>query len=142
MPSSPSLCVDASLIVSLLVEPGSPLQPLWQRWVEEGRELAAPTLVFFEVANALYQSEKHGRLSSIASDTLFAAASGLPLRLYRDSALHLHALRLARDFSLPACYDAHYLALAERLGGELWTCDRRLANAVAPRFPWVRLAPG
>jgi predicted nucleic acid-binding protein len=33
----------------------------------------------------------------------------------------------------------HYLALAERLGAALWTCDRRLASAVQARCPWVQL---
>jgi len=31
------------------------------------------------------------------------------------------------------------LALAERLGAEFWTADRRLCQAVAARLPWVRL---
>jgi predicted nucleic acid-binding protein len=35
-----------------------------------------------------------------------------------------------------AAYDSFYLALAQRLGCELWTFDRRLANAAAA--PWVR----
>jgi len=38
-------------------------------------------------------------------------------------------LDLAARFSLPAIYDAHYLALAERLGSEFWTADRRLGQA-------------
>jgi hypothetical protein len=35
-----------------------------------------------------------------------------------------------------AAYDSFYLGLAERLGCELWTADRRLRNAVD--LPWVR----
>jgi len=38
-----------------------------------------------------------------------------------------------------AVYDAHYLALAERLGAEMWTADRRLCQAVGAALPWVRL---
>ena len=36
-------------------------------------------------------------------------------------------------------YDAHYLALAERLGAEFWTADRRLQQAVGATLLWVRL---
>jgi predicted nucleic acid-binding protein len=53
--------------------------------------------------------------------------------------LHWRAMDLAERFSLPAVYDAHYLALAERLGGEFWTADRRLVEAVQGALPWVRL---
>jgi hypothetical protein len=34
------------------------------------------------------------------------------------------------QFSLPATYDAHYLALAERENCEFWTADTRLFNAI------------
>jgi hypothetical protein len=44
-----------------------------------------------------------------------------------------------RPLSLPAAYDAHYLALAERVGAEFWTTDRRLANKVREALPWVHL---
>jgi predicted nucleic acid-binding protein len=35
-----------------------------------------------------------------------------------------------------AAYDSFYLSLAESLGCDLWTADRRLRNAVS--LPWVR----
>lgn len=49
-------------------------------------------------------------------------------------------MQLARQFNLPAAYDAHYLALAERLEAELWTLDRKLFNAVHPIFQRINLA--
>ncbi|MBC7227355.1 MAG: type II toxin-antitoxin system VapC family toxin [Thermoflexales bacterium] len=54
-----------------------------------------------------------------------------------DGELHRRALQLARAFSLPAAYDAHYLALAEQLGADFWTADLRLARAIQDRLPWV-----
>jgi predicted nucleic acid-binding protein len=67
------------------------------------------------------------------------AAFSLPLHLYGEAALHQRALDLAERFSLPAAYDAHYLALAEQLGAEFWTADRKLVRAVQSTLPWVRL---
>jgi predicted nucleic acid-binding protein len=48
---------------------------------------------------------------------------------------------LAYDWTLrlnrAAAYDSFYLALAETLGADLWTTDRRLSAAVG--LPWVRV---
>ena len=48
------------------------------------------------------------------------------------------ALALADALGVPATYDAHYLALAEHLGCELWTDDQRLIRIVATSLPFVR----
>jgi predicted nucleic acid-binding protein len=48
------------------------------------------------------------------------------------------ALEFATRFNRPKAYDAQYLALADLLGCELWTADRRLVNAVGGKLPWVR----
>ena len=70
-----------------------------------------------------------------------AEALSLPIELRTDADLHVRATDLAARFGLPAAYDAHYLALAERLGAPLWTTDRRLVNSVQAALPWVQLAP-
>src|SRR5436305_14053494 len=142
MSKSSAACVDASLVVRLLLGPQSEeIGALWEQWDHEGRELTAPNLIHYEILNALYQYEKHGKLSSDRVTEAFDIALVLPIRLYSDFALHLRAIQLARQFALPACYDAHYLALAEHLGAELWTCDSRLVDKVGTALPWVRLAP-
>ncbi len=63
----------------------------------------------------------------------------LGLRFSGDAELHRQALKIAQRYNLPATYDAHYLALAERLGIEFWTADRRLFNAVRSSLSWVNL---
>ena len=59
---------------------------------------------------------------------------------HTDEDLHLSALEFASHFNLSAAYDAHYLALAAKLGIEFWTADRRSANVVRAQLDWVRLA--
>ena len=134
------LCVDANLVIRLVADPKDEVvQQLWEQWDAERRQLAAPTLLYNEVANALYRYQKLGLMSATSVRSALKAALAIPLSLHGDPSLHQRALDLAERFSLPAVYDAHYLALAEWLGGEFWTSDRRLVQMVQPALPWVNL---
>jgi predicted nucleic acid-binding protein len=138
--SSSWICVDANLVLRLIADPADePIQHLWEHWDSEGRSLAAPTLLYYEVANALYRYQHLGYLSASAVQLSFRAALALPLELHGEPDLHWRALSLADKFSLRAAYDAHYLALAELLEGEFWTADGRLARTVQPFLAWVHL---
>jgi predicted nucleic acid-binding protein len=134
------VCVDANLVLRLVADPADePVQDLWEQWDSQRRQLAAPTLLYYEVANALYRYQKLGYVSDSSVQLAFRAALALPLELHGEPDLHWRALDLADRFSLPAAYDAHYLALAELLEGEFWTADGRLARTVQSSLPWVHL---
>jgi predicted nucleic acid-binding protein len=134
------LCVDANLVLRLVADPtDESIRSLWEQWDSESRQLAAPTLLPYEVANALYRYQRLGYLSTSAVQLAFKAALALPLELHGEPDLHCRALELANRFALPAVYDAHYLALAELLEGEFWTADGGLARAVGASLPWVHL---
>ena len=51
------------------------------------------------------------------------------LELHQTAKLHVRALELASELQQGAVYDAHYLALAEEFGCELWTADQRFYRA-------------
>jgi predicted nucleic acid-binding protein len=127
--SSP-LCVDASVVVRLLVDaPESErVHALWEGWHAACRPLVAPPLLHYEVANALYRYERAGEMTQAEVHQALDAALGLPVRLVDDPILHVEAVLLARRLGLPAIYDAHYVAVAEQLGAEFCTADRRLAD--------------
>lgn len=134
------LCVDANLVFRGIAEPdNAAVQRVWQRWRRERRSLAAPRLLRYEVTNALHRAQQHGLLSRGTAVAALRAVLALPIRLHEDDGLHERALDLAGRFGLAAAYDAHYVALAEQLGVELWTADRRLARAVQEELSWVRL---
>ena len=142
MPNS-WICIDANLVVRLVIDAGdTTIIELVERSKEEGRRLAAPGLLYYEVTNALYQYQRHGYFGEETVRLALIAAQSLPLELFGDGDLHSAALRLAQQLSLPAIYDAHYLALAERFDAELWTADRRLARAVQGEVRAVRLVQG
>jgi predicted nucleic acid-binding protein len=140
MPSS-WICVDANLVVRLVIDPSDQaVSGLWDQWDATHRQLAAPSLLYYEVTNALYRYQKLGYMTAQSVEFALDAALSLPLHLQHKADLHRRALSMAGRFDLPAAYDAHYLAAAEYLGGELWTADRKLAYAVQSELTWVHLA--
>jgi len=131
-------CVDASLVVRLFgnAKDRAIVMPLWQSWWDAGDSLVAPSLLYYEVSNALHRYALQGVLRPQEAVAALNMALGLGITLYGDAELHRRALALAKRFALPAAYDAHYLALAERLGAEFWTADNRLLRAVQ-ELSWV-----
>jgi predicted nucleic acid-binding protein len=115
------------------------IQRIWDRWAVEERLLVAPFLLRYEVTNALHRYGMAGQRSPTLVASALDAALLLPIRLHGEADLHARAIKFATRFVLPAAYDAHYLALADRLGADFWTTDRKLANAVRPTLPWVHL---
>lgn len=141
MNNSSTICVDAGLVVRRVVIPqDAAIQAIWEQWATSQTYLIAPTLLRYEVTNAVYQYQKTGALSAVAAHQALRAAFALPLSFVDDADLSSEALSIAGRFSLPAAYDAHYLALAERLGATFVTTDQRLANAVQSALPWVHVA--
>lgn len=140
MRNSSTTCVDAGCLVRLVADPkDAAIQRLWTQWEEEQRRLVAPTLLLYEVTNALHRYHRSGERTIEAMESALADAFRLPIELHGDSDLQRGAFVYAARFSLPAAYDAHYLALADRLGIDFWTTDRKLANAVRPALAWVNL---
>ncbi len=136
-----SVCVDANIVVQLVLggAQAASITANWAAWRQAERAIVAPTLLFYEVSNVLHRYVVHGELLVEEATELFEAILALKINVYGDAALHRQAVILARRFAFPATYDAHYLALAERLGADFWTVDRRLARAVQPNLPWVYL---
>jgi predicted nucleic acid-binding protein len=142
--SSSTICIDANLIVRRVLFPDDKaVQEAWETWTRENTPLIAPNLLFYEVTNALYRYQRQGLLRPETVNAALEAALALPVSLEGNAELHRQARRLAERWNLPAAYDAHYLALAERLGVDLFTCDQRLYNILLPfHLPWVRLVSG
>jgi len=128
MPISP-ICIDAGIVVRLVVFPNDgAVQSLWKTWTAGRHEIIAPALLYYEVANVLYQYQKRGDLTAEMATTAINVALALPVEIHSDSAMHGASLDVARRYGLPATYDAHYVALAQFYGAVLWTTDQRLVN--------------
>lgn len=109
-------------------------QALIRAYAQEEVELLAPTLLPYEITNAVLQAVKRDRISLEKAREILTAFQelGIPTMEVRWQ----RALDLARTHDRSA-YDGAYLALAEERGSKLVTGDRRLYNAVKDRLPWV-----
>lgn len=140
--SASTVCVDASFVARLFLGPDdNGFWEILESWHAEGAAMCAPSLITYELTNVFYRCHRAGYLSLASARLALDAALGLPIRLEGDTGLHRDATRIAANAGSAASYDAHYLALAERLGTELWTADARLAREPGPGGPVVRLVP-
>lgn len=62
----------------------------------------------------------------------------LAIELISTLPLYRRAFQMASATRQSAIYDSLYLALAESLGGELWTADRNFHRAASAEFGNVR----
>ena len=134
------ICIDASIIIRLLIggEGAERVSTMWLEWKTNNRQLVAPSLMPYEVANVLHQYVRQHFLRPAEAGEALRIALSLNIQLYRDAALHTQAANLARELELPATYDAHYLALAQQMGAIFWTADRRLIRTVDDKLDFVR----
>jgi predicted nucleic acid-binding protein len=133
------ICIDASILLRLFLQESeeSPIAAQWRSWHEQNQTLVAPTLLFYEVANALRRYVVHKELLAEEAAEILDAAMACDIRLFGDDIIHRQALSMAERFALNSTYDAHYLVVAEQVGAEFWTADRRLQRAVGAELPWV-----
>jgi len=133
--------VDASIAIKWVVKmsDSSIAKALLADWTNKSITLLAPTLFAYEVCNALYKYVRAGQMSyEDAEDGLRQVIfPAVELASSEGTVLNMRALRLAHQFNLPATYDAHYLALAERESCECWTSDTRLWKTVQDKLDWV-----
>ncbi len=135
------ICIDANFVVGLVSsEPSDTrFRDLWNQWRESESQIVAPALIYYEVSNAFHRLAIGRLLLPERAAQLLEDALSLNITLYSDAELHRRASTLARQLMLSATYDAHYLALAERLEAEFWTADQRLVRAVQANLSWVNL---
>ncbi|MDP2950226.1 MAG: type II toxin-antitoxin system VapC family toxin [Chloroflexota bacterium] len=135
------ICLDASLVLAWLLpaERTAEIIDIWDRLLRRGDELLGPPLLFIEVTSVLRERMVQQQITSQQAEIAFSAFQLLPVGRAWPRELHAKAWEIAKALSQRKAYDAHYLALAEIEGCELWTADRRLYNAVGGRMPWVKL---
>lgn len=131
------MIVDASVILRALFpdEDQAQAQALIRDHVMGRVELIAPTLLLYDLTNAVVQARRRGRISDEQARNVLLSFEGLKITLRPVNWQQILPLALRFDRS---AYDAAYLALAEKTGQALITGDRRLYNAVHEHLDWVQ----
>ena len=108
-------------------------------WKQAGVEMLAPVLLEYEIAAVLRKAVVAQWFTTDVAIEAMANILALNVEcLPLTPNLHEQALRWAHRLGHSKTYDAHYVALAEQEGAELWTADRRLANGARQLgVPWV-----
>lgn len=123
------IVIDASVLANVVGDDGDDGR-LAREAVRDVGDLAAPDLVDVETVAVL----RKRWLARTLPDRRFAAAVEDLERFPLERAPALPSLRRAYELRANVtAYDASYVALAELLGCELLTADRRLAGATGPR---------
>ena len=137
-----NVVVDASIALKWTINEAdsSTALALLDDWTNREIEVHAPYLLAYEVTNALYRRVRKGEIP------FYDARRGLTEIIFKvvefdfpeDPDFNIRAMELGQQCGLPAAYDSHYLALAEREGCELWTADLRMWNSVNGKLDWLR----
>ncbi len=123
--------LDAAVVVDALVTVG----PAGDRSRSELRglnELQAPAILAAEVTSALRGLERSGALSPVRAVTALDEILSMRVITYPFGPFARRIWELRHNMTT---YHAWYVALAEWLGTEFVTADKRLAGAVGARCP-------
>jgi len=133
--------IDTSLAVNLVLP--NPLRAqcraVIDRLAHKEHKLVAPTLWTYETTSTVCKAIHFGHLTIEEGWRVLNLLARLGVQqISPDETQNRRALEWSLRLKRVATYDSYYLALAETLQCDLWTADRRLANAV--NLPWVRWA--
>lgn len=121
---APRLAVDASVVVTLLLDPGPAGDAVAARLRE--CDLHAPELMCFEAANVIRRRWSAGLVTLGAAERALDGLRALPVSLWPYEPIA--SLMWTRRGALSA-YDAAYVAVADLLDCPLLTADAKLAAA-------------
>jgi predicted nucleic acid-binding protein len=123
------IVIDASVLANVVGDDGNDGKRARLEF-RNAADVAAPDLADVETVAVL----RKRWIAGTVSDQRFAAAVEDLEQLEIDRYPALRFMRRAYELRANVTvYDAAYVALAETLGCELLTADRRLANASGPR---------
>lgn len=134
------LVLDASVVLKWYLpdeECGQQAFNILEQHVAENVALFAPSILPYEVLNALLVAERMDRIAEDVTEEAFHGFLELGINFLNPFFDYPHILSLARSFRR-SVYDASYLSLAKKNNIDFVTGDKRLYNAVKDKLKWVK----
>jgi len=134
------IILDASVVLKWYLPDelyGKKALDLLEKFILGTLDIVAPTLLEYELVNALIMAGKRGRLNAGAVMTALEGFKSLGISLLGPAGHYDRIIHYCHAYTRSA-YDGSYLALAERESRELVTADERLFNSVKAELNWVR----
>jgi predicted nucleic acid-binding protein len=134
------LVLDASVVLKWYLPDeacGQEAVNILEQHVAGDVALFAPTILPYEVLNALLVAERMGRIAEDVTEEAFHAFLELEINFQDSFRDYPDVLSVARSFQRSA-YDASYLSLARAKNIDFVTGDKRLYNAVKNKLKWVK----
>ncbi|MCH7746147.1 MAG: type II toxin-antitoxin system VapC family toxin [Chloroflexi bacterium] len=135
-----AIVVDANVVVKIYIaEEFSDLaEALIIHTLDAGQTLYAPFHFRSEVINTIHKQQYQGRITADEADEAVNEFIQLPVILTSSDELYQRAVRFSRENGISAIYDSLYAVLAETLGVEFWTNDRRFIRQAGSSASWIR----
>lgn len=99
-----------------------------------------PSLFLYEAANVLYSFVRERLFSVQECNQAIQDLFKLVYPVQPDTRMTVRAVVIADALQTKKTFDAHFLALAERMDCTLWTADSNFRRAVLKRDPTVSTA--
>ena len=134
------MVVDASIVLKwYLTDEEWGQEAVWflEQHVAGNMVLFAPTILTYEVLNALLVAERIGRIAEETTERAFEGFVELEIEFSDPFVDYSDILSLARSFHRTV-YDASYISLAKKKNIDFVTGDKRLYNAVKEKLKWVK----
>lgn len=138
------LVIDASVVLKWYLtdeEWGKEACSILEQHVAGNVALLAPTILPYEVLNALLVAERMGRIAENVTYEAFNGFAGLDIIILDPFVGYPDILSLARFFRR-SVYDASYISLAKENNIDFVTGDKRLYNAAKDKLKWVKWIGG
>jgi predicted nucleic acid-binding protein len=134
-----SVVVDTSIVAKILFPErySDSASALFNDAADARERITAPYLLAVEITNVIRKRMRSDRLPFETAAALLSEYLNLPITQVEWPGFHHQALALSAAHSL-GVHDAHFVALAQFFGCDLWVDDTRLLRAVQGRLPFVK----
>jgi predicted nucleic acid-binding protein len=137
----PSVCVDASIVIKLVLDErdSAQAQELWTSWLSRSIQPVGPVFLAIEGTSAI-RTRAHRKLLTLSeADKAIELLANLRLSYVWNDRLTVRAFELATQLNQPTIYDTLYLAVAEAHDCDFWTADEAFFKTTSAHLTNVHL---